>query len=152
MIWGAVTGWLIVSSAICLIDTARHTGLGVVHYGDGERSSEWSQVESESEYKRHHYIKDGTMLLIGLFLWAVLANAARADTAKSEAREDYLEAKIRRESAYHRAFASAIDDTNRERAAAEAQLSGEFRDACEDEQLAMQSYHAAFKAAKGETE
>jgi hypothetical protein len=40
MLSGAVLGWLIVSSALHLLDTARHEGSGVVLYGDGERSPE----------------------------------------------------------------------------------------------------------------
>ena len=75
MIWGAVLGWLIVSSTIHLLDTARHTGPGVVHHGDGERSPEWSEEVPESQYKRHNYVTSGTMLSIGLFLWVVVAHA-----------------------------------------------------------------------------
>ncbi|MEY4198929.1 MAG: hypothetical protein RLZZ265_669 [Verrucomicrobiota bacterium] len=135
-----------------LRDTARHNGPGVVHYGDGDRSPEWSQVEPESQYKRHNYTMGGMMLSIGLFLWFVLARAAKNDAAKSEAKEEYLEAQIRRAAAYHCAFASAVDDATRERATAEARLSGEFRDARDDEELASRIYYATAKAAKGDTE
>ena len=80
MIWGAVLGWLIVSSAVRLIDTARHKGPGVVHYGDGERSPEWSERVSESRYKRHNYVMSGMMLSLGIYLWVVVARAARKRT------------------------------------------------------------------------
>jgi hypothetical protein len=80
MLWGAVLGWLIVSSALRLIDTARHEGPGVVHYGDGERSPEWSETVSESKYKRHNYVMSGVMLSLGVFLWVIVARTARNDT------------------------------------------------------------------------
>ena len=69
MLWGAVLGWLIVSSAMHLLDTATHKGPGVVHYGDGKRSPEWSEKVPESQYKRHNYVMNGGMLALGLFLW-----------------------------------------------------------------------------------
>jgi len=77
MIWGAVLGWLIVSSGVRLIDTAAHRGSGVVHYGDGERSSEWSERVSENTYKRHNYVMSGMMLGLGIYLWVVVARTAR---------------------------------------------------------------------------
>ncbi len=77
MIWGAVLGWLVVSSAERLIDTARHKGPGVVHYGDGDRSPEWSETVSESTYKRHNYVESGMMLSLGISLWVLVAHGAR---------------------------------------------------------------------------
>ena len=75
MLWGAVLGWLIVSSTMHLLDTARHKGPGIVHYGLGERSPEWSEKVPESQYKRHNYIMFGVTLGIGLLLWFVVARA-----------------------------------------------------------------------------
>jgi len=77
MLWGAVLGWLIASSAVRLLDTARHKGPGVVHYGDGERSAERSEKVAESKYKRHNYAMSGMMLTVGLVLWVVVAQTAR---------------------------------------------------------------------------
>lgn len=84
MIWGAILGWLIVTSACHLLDTARHKGPGVVHYGDGERSPEWSEKVSESQFKRHNYAMGGMMLLVGLGLWFYVARAARDEAAKRD--------------------------------------------------------------------
>lgn len=81
MLWGAVLGWLIVSSAVNIIDTARHNGSGVVHYSDGEHSPEWSEKVSESQYKRHNYLISGIMLSLGVFLWVTVARTARNQTA-----------------------------------------------------------------------
>lgn len=92
MLWGAVLGLLIVSSAVHLLDTARHKGPGVVHYGDGERSSEWSEKVSESQYKRHNYVMSGMMLCLGLVVWFVVARAARDEAAKDQAKDYRLEA------------------------------------------------------------
>ena len=152
MLCGAVLGWLIVSSALHLLDTARHTGPGIVHYGDGDRSPERSKEVFEGNYKRHNYVMSGMMLSLGLFLWVVVAKTARTNAAKAEAKEDYLASQMRRATAYHQAFASTLDDVTRTRAAAEAQLSTEFQDAREDEQLAARIYYAAAKAAKGDSE
>jgi hypothetical protein len=77
MMWGAVLGWIIVASTTRLIDTASHRGPGVVHYGDGERAPERSEIVSESTYKRHNYAMSGVMLGLGLYLWVVVARAAK---------------------------------------------------------------------------
>ena len=87
MLWGAVSGWLIVSSALRLLDTARHTGPGVVHYGDGERSPERSERVAESQYKRHNYVMSGMMLSLGLFLWVVVARTARNEITTAPAND-----------------------------------------------------------------
>ena len=87
MIWGAVLGWLIVSSTFRLIDTAWHNGPGVAHYGDGDRSPVWSERVSESTYKRHNYAMSGMMLGLGVFLWVVVARTAR-DRSKSDTNDD----------------------------------------------------------------
>jgi hypothetical protein len=84
MLWGAVLGWLIVSSATHLLDTARHRGPGVVHYGDGERSPEWSEKVPESQYKRHNYVMSGMMLSFGLILWVVVARTGRNAAANPQ--------------------------------------------------------------------
>ena len=52
MLWGAVLGWLIVSSTMHLLDTARHKGSGIVHYSLGERSPEWSEKIPEPTCRR----------------------------------------------------------------------------------------------------
>ena len=75
MLWGAVLGWLIVSSTMHLLDTARHKGPGIVHYSLGERSPKWSEKVPESQYKRHNYVMFGVTLSIGLMLWFVVARA-----------------------------------------------------------------------------
>ena len=75
MLWGAVLGWLIVSSTMHLLDTARHKGPGIVHYGLGERGPGWSEKGPESQYKRHNYVMFGVTLSIGLMLWFVVARA-----------------------------------------------------------------------------
>jgi len=80
----AVLGWIIVSSALRLIDTSRHSGSGVMHYGDGERSSEWSETVPESQYKRHNYVMSAMMLGLGLFLWGVVARTAQRDSTKPQ--------------------------------------------------------------------
>lgn len=152
MLWGAGLGWIIGLFAAGLQDTIRHKGPGVVHYGDGERSPEWSEEVSESQYKRHAYVSNGFMLGLGLMFWFIVAKSARDNAAKAEAKEAYLDTQIRRATAYHQAFASALDDAIRKRAAAEAQLSSEFQDAREDEQLASRIYYATAKAAKGDSE
>ena len=82
MLWGAILGWLIVSSAVHLLDIARHKGPGVVHYGDGERGPERSEKVPESEYKRHNYVMFGLMLSLGLGLWFIVARGARDEAAK----------------------------------------------------------------------
>jgi hypothetical protein len=84
MLWGAVLRWLIVSSAFHLLDTARHKGPGVVHYGDGERSPEWSEKVAESQYKRHNYVMSGMMLSLGFFLWVTVARTARNEAPTSQ--------------------------------------------------------------------
>ena len=152
MLLGAGLGWLIATSALHIRDTTRHKGPGVVEYGDGERSPERSEEVSENQYKRHNYVMAGMMLWLGLLGWFMVAKTARDNTAKAESKEAYLEAQIRRATAYHRAFASAIDEATRERATAEARLSTEFQDAREDEERASRVFYVASKAAKGDTE
>ena len=99
MLAGAVLGWLIVSSAWRLLDTANHEGPGVVHYED------WSEEKPESQYKRHNYAMAGMMLGLGLLFWFMFAKATKIETAKAKANEEYLEAQIQAHaSAYHRAF------------------------------------------------
>jgi hypothetical protein len=71
MLWGAVLGWLIVSSTMHLLDTARHKGPGIVYYV----GPEWSEKVPESQYKRHNYVMFGVTLSIGLMLWFVVARA-----------------------------------------------------------------------------
>ncbi len=84
MIWGAVLGWLITSSVVRLLDTESHKGSGVVHYGDGERSPEWSERVSEREYKRHNDVMGGMMLLLGCGLWYYVARAGRDEATKQD--------------------------------------------------------------------
>jgi len=75
MLWGAVLGWFIITSTMHLLDTARYNRPGIVHYGVGERSPEWSEKVPESQYKRHNYVMFGMTLSIGLTLWFVVARA-----------------------------------------------------------------------------
>ena len=114
-----------------------------MHYED------WSE-EPESQYKRHNYTMAGMMLGLGLLFWFMFAKATKIETAKAKANEEYLEAQIQASAAYHRAFASALDDVSRERAASAAQLSAEFRDAQKNQELMSGIYYAASRAAKGE--
>jgi hypothetical protein len=152
MLWGAGLGFIIGLSASNIRDTILHKGSGVVHYGDGDRSTEWSKEVSESEYKHNNYVTSGFMLGLGLLFWGAVAKSARDNTTKAEAKAAYLETQIRRATAYHQAFASAIDDATRKRAAAEAQLSYELRDAREGEELASCVYYATAEATKGNSE
>ncbi len=148
MLCGAVLGWLIVSSAMQLLTTAGHKGPGVVHFVDSESSEE----VSESQYKLHNYITGSMMLSIGLVIWFAIAKVAKNEAAKSEAKEVYLEAQIRKATTYHRAFSSAVDEATRKRAYAEVELSSEFQDACDDLERAWQIYCATYKATKGDSD
>jgi hypothetical protein len=76
MLWGAVLGWLITSSATNLLDTARHEDSGIVHY-DGS-----SERVSEGQYKRYNYATSGLMLALGFYLWVTVARTARNEPAK----------------------------------------------------------------------
>jgi hypothetical protein len=84
MNWGAVLGWLIITSIRRLLDTSSHKRPGVVHYGDGERSPEWSERVPEHQYKRHNYATGGMMLLLVVGLWYYVARAARDEGAKRD--------------------------------------------------------------------
>jgi hypothetical protein len=146
MLWGAGLGWLIVTSLGQFQETALHRGPGVVHYED------WSEKVPESQYKRHNYAMAEMMLGLGLLLWFIVAKVAKNETAKAKAKEEYLEAQIQASTAYHRAFALALDDVSRERAASAAQLSAEFRDAQKNQELMSSIYYAASKAANGDAQ
>lgn len=150
MLWGAGLGFIIGLFAVDIRDTIHHKGPGVVHYGDGERSPEWSEEVDEAQYKHNHYVGSSFMLGIGLMFWFIVAKSARDNTAKAEAKEKYLEAQLGRAFAYHDAFASAIDGDMKSIARAEAISSDEVREADIDLELASRIFYSASRTAEGE--
>jgi hypothetical protein len=130
-----------------------------LHYGgeqpgtDGAISSpEFDAEVSESQYKREKFVMNGIFLAIGLAVWVGVAAKARDEAAKVKAKEDYLEAQIKASTAYQHAFASAIDETSRERASAEAQLSAEYQDAKKSQARMWYVHQGASKNAKRDTD
>jgi hypothetical protein len=159
MLLGAVIGFFIGFSVDGLVNTANHRGPGFVSYGGAGDSEgrypdtpEFSAKVSESQYKREYFVNYGIMLGIGVFAWAWVAMKIRNEIAEAKAKADYLEAQIKTSAAFHRAFVSAVDETSRERAAAEAQLSAEYQDAKKTELHMWSVHNLASKNAKGDTD
>jgi hypothetical protein len=73
MLWGAALGFLISMSVGILEDAWNHEGSGYVTYGDGD----WTELVSESRYKRHNFTSGGMMLVIGVTLWIGVAYIAK---------------------------------------------------------------------------
>ena len=145
MLWGAGLGFIIGLFAVEIRDTIHHKGPGLL-----EVSEERSEEVNEGQYKHVHYVRSGFFLALGLLGWFYVAKYSRDDTAKAEAKEKYLEAQIRRNDVYHRAFTSAIDGSTESAAHAEALLSDVVREASEDLELACRRYCVASIAAKRE--
>jgi hypothetical protein len=89
MLAGAVLGLIISHSVLRLVDTSHHKGPGFADYGAegfgkygglaGGDSNYESAVEkaSESEYKRHEYSMNGTLLGFGVMFWLWAASYAK---------------------------------------------------------------------------
>ena len=146
MLWGAGLAWLIFGSAVAHYQSAmRQNGPGIVHYGDGEGSPEWSELVSENQYKREHYAAGLMMSAIGIILWAIVARAARDEKQEAIAEIDYRKAEIRALTAYQHAFASAIDDITREHASNKAELSAEWQKSKASEEVKRANFYTMFK-------
>jgi hypothetical protein len=89
MFAGAMLGLIISHSVIGLVNTAHQKGTGFVDYGSGsygeygglagDDSNSEPDVEkvSESEYKRHEYSTNGTLLGFGVLFWFLVADYAK---------------------------------------------------------------------------
>ena len=153
MLWGAGLGWLIGFSVAHLLETFHHTGPGVVHYGDGERSPEWSERVPEHQYKRHNYVEGGVLLATGLFLWFIVAKGARDAAAEQATNLSYLEASRDALFAYHDALRSVMTKHSDifKRATAAAENDPAYRQAKAEADKAYRTYSRAQKTLRGDT-
>ncbi|HZF01344.1 MAG TPA: hypothetical protein VE344_05545 [Methylomirabilota bacterium] len=113
MLWGAGLGFIIGLSMMYLVETANHKGSGILPGQEDENGKYYpAEKVSEDQYKRANFPDYGIMLGIGVLLWVWVATKKRNEVAEAKAKEDYLKAQIKASSAFHRAFASAIDETS----------------------------------------
>ncbi len=80
MLWGAGLGLVIFFLVSDIVRVAKHKGPGYVSYGEED------DVEnvSETEYKRHHLVSNGFLLLLAILAWIEVAK--RASPRKNNAK------------------------------------------------------------------
>ena len=80
MIWGAVLGLLIFVGAGKIQDAWYHHGYGYISYEQPDRTVR----APENKYKRYEYVMGGMLLLIGLFVWILIAKDEKDRSKKRE--------------------------------------------------------------------
>lgn len=75
MIGAVLSAWLIWAALQNLAQTSQHDGPGVITVASG--GDEEDRLVSEASFKRNNYVNGAFMLLCGIGLWVLLAQAAR---------------------------------------------------------------------------
>jgi hypothetical protein len=68
MLLGAGLGIVMFFLVSDIVRVVRHKGPGYVTYG-GEDTDEYTEKVSETEYKRHHLVYDGLLLVFSVLAW-----------------------------------------------------------------------------------
>ena len=78
MLWGAGLGFFMGNAALDIVDTYWHNGPGIIVTHDDERGTDSVDKVSECQYKRHRFVENGFIIVIGTFFWVGVTSWAKA--------------------------------------------------------------------------